>query len=53
MCYFPLTYDDNLILDTFYIKISCVIVFLTNTESVIYWYCLSQFFEAVKELHKL
>ena len=32
---------------------SCIIVFLTNPESTIYWDFLSQFFEAVKELHKL
>ena len=29
------------------------VVFLTNSESVISWYFLPQFFEAVKELHKV
>ena len=53
MCYCLLNYDDNIILDMFYIKMSCIIVFLTNTKSVISWDFLSQFFEAVKELHKL
>ena len=53
MCYFPLTYDENLIFDMFYIKMSCIIVFLTNVESVISWDFLSQVFEAVKGLHKL
>ena len=53
MCYCTLTYDDNLILVMLFIEISCIIVFFTNIESVIYWYFLSQFFKAVKESHKL
>ena len=53
MCYCPLNYDDYLILDMFYIKISCIIVFLTNTESVISWILSVTIFEAVEELHKL
>ena len=30
-----------------------VLFFFTTTESLFSWYFLSQFFEAVKELHKL
>ena len=26
MCYYPLTYDDRLILDMFYIKLLCIII---------------------------
>ena len=43
MLYYPLTYDDIIILVTFFIKISCIFVFLTNIESVIYCYFMSQF----------
>ena len=43
MCHCPLTYYDNIIFVMFYIKMSRVIVFLSNLESVIYWYFLSQF----------
>ena len=53
MCYCPLTYYDNIILDIFYIKMSCIIVFLTNIKSVISWYILSQFSKTVKEVYKL
>ena len=52
MYYCILNYDDNLIFVMFYIIISCIIVFLINFESVFSWCFLSQFFEAVKELHK-
>ena len=53
MCYCILNYDDNLIFVMCYIKISCIFVFFANVESVISWYFLSQFFEEVKELHKV
>ena len=36
----------------FYIKISYIIVLLTNFDSVISWYFLSKYFEAFKELHQ-
>ena len=49
MCYCILNYDDNLTDFMFYIKISCIIVFLKNPESVIYWYFMSHCFKAVKE----
>ena len=32
---------------------SCIIVFITNSESVISWYNMPQFSEAVKELYEL
>ena len=53
MCYCILNYDDNLIFVVLYIKISCIIVFIKNYGSMISWYSLSQFFEAVKELHEV
>ena len=53
MCYCILNYGNNLIFDIYYINLSCIIVFFTNLESVISWYFLSDFFEAVKELHKV
>ena len=53
MYYFPLTYDDQIILVMFFIEISFIIFFLTNFESVISWYFLSQFFKGFKEFHKL
>ena len=49
MCYCPLTYDDNIILVMFYIKISCITVHLTNLESVISWDFVSQFIKPIKE----
>ena len=53
MFYFILNYNDNIIFFMFYIKFFCIVFFLTNVESVISSYFLSQFFEALKELHKL
>ena len=53
ICHFIFNYDDNLIFVMFYIKISGIIIFFTNFESVISWYYLPQVFEAVKKLHKL
>ena len=52
MCYCIPNYDDNLIFVIFYIKISFIIFFLKNPESVIAWYFLSQFFESANELYK-
>ena len=37
----------------FYNEMSCIIIFLTNSESVVSWYFPSPFFEAVKELHEV
>ena len=37
----------------FYIKLSCIFVFLVNIESMISWIFSVKFFEAVKELHKI
>ena len=37
MCYCSFGYDENHIFDMFYIKMSCIIIYLTNFESVIYW----------------
>ena len=34
MCYFPLTYDDRLILVMLIIKMSCIIVFIKMIVSV-------------------
>ena len=53
MFYCILNYNDSFIFVMFHIKMSCIIIFLTNIESVISWYFLSQFFEAVKEFHKV
>ena len=53
MCYFTLNHNDSLILDMFYIKLSWNFVFLKNIESVISWYYMPQFFEAVKEFYNL
>ena len=44
MYYCILNSDDNIIFVTFSIKMSCIIVFLTNSESVISWYFMSQLF---------
>ena len=52
MCYCTLNYDDNLIIIMIYIKMSCIIVYIANFDSVVSWYFLSQIFEAVKELNK-
>ena len=43
MCYSQLNYDDYLILGMFYIKMSCIFVFLTNIQYVILWYFMLQF----------
>ena len=48
-----LKYDDILIFGMFHIKMSCIFVFIANTESVISLYFLSQIFKAVKEFPKL
>ena len=48
VCYFPLTYNDYLIVDMFYIKTSCSFVFITNIESMISWYFMSQFLNQSK-----
>ena len=53
MSYCSLTHDDYLILDMLYIKLSWNVFLLTNIESVLLWYFLSQFSEAIKEFHKL
>ena len=53
MCYCLLAYCDQIILDISYIKMACIIFFLTNIESVIYWYFLSKLFKGVKKLYKL
>ena len=53
MCLCALKYDHILIFFITYIKMSCIIVFLTNFESVISWYFLSQFYKSVKDLHKV
>ena len=53
MCYFPLNYDDQLILVRLFNTISCFIVFLTMILSVFSNIFLLHLFEAVKEWHKL
>ena len=53
MCYYILNYDKNIIFNILNIKMSCIIVFLKISESVIYWDFCHNCFEAVKELHKL
>ena len=40
-----MNYDDNLIFVMFYIKVSCITQFLTNLNSVISFFSLSQFFK--------
>ena len=52
MCYCSLTYDDNLIFVMFYIKMACIIFSCQLLISDLLL-LLSQFFEAVKELHKV
>ena len=52
MCYFSLTYDDIVLFVIFYIKLSWNFVFPTNIKSMLSWYFLTQFLEAVKEFHK-
>ena len=46
-----LNYNDILVFVMFQIKMSSII-FLTNFESVLSWYFMSPFFEAVKEFCK-
>ena len=53
MCYYILNYDDNIMFLMYHIKMSCINMFSTNFELVIYWYFLSQFLKAVKLLHKV
>ena len=53
MCYCPLNYDYDLSFVMLYIKTLCIIISLTNFQSVISWYFLLQIFKGVKELHKL
>ena len=48
MCYCPLTYDDNFIFDMFDNKMSRIIVFITNSESVISWTFMSHFWRQSK-----
>ena len=45
MCYCVLIYDDNHILFMFYIKMSCIIVSLTNSGTEISWYFHDKFSE--------
>ena len=51
MFHFRFKYDGNIIFVRFYMKMSPIIIFLSNFKSVISWYFLSHFFEAVKESH--
>ena len=53
MCYFPLTYDYTLILVMFYIKMSCIIVFLTNFELVVSYYSSHNFSKKSKNYIRL
>ena len=53
LCYCPLNYNNSLISDMFYIKLSCIFVFITNIEYVLLWYFEHNLFAAVKEIHKL
>ena len=48
MSYFSLTHDDYLILDMLYIKLSWNVFLLTNIESVLLWYCITQFLKQSK-----
>ena len=48
MCYYPLNYDANFIFDMFDIKMSCIIVFSSNFESVLYWTFISHFLRQSK-----
>ena len=53
MYHCPFKYDDNHIFVMFNIKMSCIIVFLTITKSVMYWYFLSQLFQSGQKLNKV
>ena len=52
ICYSLLKYDDNIFLVMLFIEMSWLILF-TTIKWLFSWYFLSQFFKAVKELHKL
>ena len=51
---FPLTHNDSLIWDIYYIKLWWNFFFLKNIKYVVFWIIyVTTFFEAVKEFHKL